>query len=131
MSYSPVGDTVALTKLAYNVYNKVYTVARDAPQQFAELSQDLKIFKAVLHHINKQLVRDTDQQYGAPVKDVLERCFRTLRGLRELTSKYENLGKAPLSGEYCLRMLIILEHRMERSWSLVEAPTVCCRSRRH
>lgn len=93
MSYSPVGDTVALTNLAYTLYTKVYAVAKNAPEQFGELSHELNIFKVVLFRIRDQVRRDTDSEYGKPVKDVLERCFQTLRGVRDLTAKYENLGK--------------------------------------
>lgn len=93
MSYSPVGDTVALTTLAYNIYKKVYAVAKNAPEQFRELSQELKIHKVVLFRIRDQIKRDTGSEYSQSVKDVLESCFQTLRGVRDLTAKYENLGK--------------------------------------
>jgi hypothetical protein len=93
MSYSPIGDTVALTKLAYNLYTAVYTVAKNAPEQFGGLSQELQVYRVVLFQIRNQVRRDVDSEYGKPVKDVLERCFQTLRGVRDLTAKYENLGK--------------------------------------
>ena len=51
MSYSPIGDTVALTKLAYTLYSRVIVVARDAPEQFAELLQDLDLYKSILYRI--------------------------------------------------------------------------------
>ncbi|KAK4692952.1 hypothetical protein P7C71_g4350, partial [Lecanoromycetidae sp. Uapishka_2] len=92
MSYSPVGDTVALTNLAYTLYTKVYAVAKNAPEEFGKLSQELNIYKVVLFRIRDQVRRDADSEYGKPVKDVLERCFQTLRGVRDLTAKYENLG---------------------------------------
>lgn len=92
MSYSIVGDTMALTKLAYSVYSKVYLVARDAPEQFAELSRDLQIFKSILYQVHDQVNRDTDSIHGTNIQDVLRRCFDTLRGLRDLTVKYEKLG---------------------------------------
>ena len=93
MSYSPIGDTVALTNLAYNLYSKVYTVAKNAPERFGDLSRELQVYRAVLFRVRDQLRRDAGSEYGKPVKDVLEQCFQTLRGVRELTAKYENLGE--------------------------------------
>lgn len=92
MSYSIVGDTVALTNLAYSVYSKVYLVARDAPEQFGEISRDLQMFKSILYQVRDQISRDTESTYGSNIQDVLRRCFDTLRGLRDMTVKYEKLG---------------------------------------
>ena len=93
MSYSPIGDTIALTKLAYALYSKVIVVARDAPEQFEALLQDLDIYKKVLYRIQSQTDHDNDPSHGVAVQDVLNRCFHTLYGLRDLTTKYENLGQ--------------------------------------
>jgi len=93
MSYSPIGDTVALTNLAYTLYSKVYAVAKEAPQQFGELSRDLRTFKVVLFRIRDQVNHDANTEYGKPVREVLEQCFQTLRSVRDLTAKYENLSK--------------------------------------
>ena len=98
MSYSPIGDTIALTKLAYTLYSRVVVVARNAPEQFEELQLDLDIYKRVLYRIRSQIEHDGDSSYSDIVQNVLTRCFRTLYGLRDLTSKYENLGKVDLSG---------------------------------
>lgn len=92
MSYSPIGDTIAVTNLAYNLYTRVYVVARDAPEQFGELARDLQIFKNVLYQVREQVGRDTDSTYSTIVQKVLRRCSDTLRGLRDLTVKYEKLG---------------------------------------
>ncbi len=92
MSYSPIGDTIAVTNLAYSVYSNVYLVARDAPDQFGEISRDMKIFKSILYQVRDQVNRDIDSTYGTDIQDVLRRCFDTLRGLRDLTAKYEKLG---------------------------------------
>lgn len=98
MSYSPIGDTIALTKLAYTLYSRVVVVARDAPEQFEALKQDLDVYKRVLYRIRSQTVHDNDPSYSATVQNVLNHCFSTLYGLRELTTKYENLGELNLSG---------------------------------
>lgn len=97
MSYSPIGDTIALTKLAYALYSRVVVVARDAPEQFDALSQDLDVYKRVLYRIRSQIGQDNDPSYGAAVQNVLNHCFSTLYGLRDLTTKYENLGEYGLS----------------------------------
>lgn len=93
MSYSPIGDTVAATRLAYTVYSKVWRVARDAPEQFGQLSQDLQIFKNILHQVRDQINRDVDSTYGTLIKDVLQSCFETLHSVRDLTARYERLGE--------------------------------------
>lgn len=92
MSYSPIGDTIALTKLAYSVYNDVIKVARSAPEKFGELSRDLQTIKSVLYHIQNQVGREVDSAYGTAVGYVLQRCFATLQELRDLTAKYQKLG---------------------------------------
>lgn len=93
MSYSPIGDTIALTKLAYALYSRVVVVARDAPEQFEALLRDLDIYKGVLYRIRSQTDHGGDPSYSVAVQAVLERCFSTLYGLRDLTTKYENLGE--------------------------------------
>ncbi|KAF6225589.1 hypothetical protein HO133_009589 [Letharia lupina] len=92
MSYSPIGDTIALTKLAYALYSRVVVVARDAPEQFEALLRDLDIYKGVLYRIRSQTDHGGDPSYSVAVQAVLERCFSTLYGLRDLTTKYENLA---------------------------------------
>ena len=93
MSYSPTGDTVALINLAYTLYARVIVVARDAPEQFKALLQDLDVYKSVLYRIKSRIDHASDPAYGVAVQDVLNPCFRTLYGLRDLTTKYENLGE--------------------------------------
>lgn len=97
MSYSPIGDTIALTKLAYTLYSKVIVVARDAPEQFEALLKDLDVYKNVLYRIRRQTDHSRDPSYRVALQAVLEPCFRTLYGLRDLTTKYENLGDYDLS----------------------------------
>ena len=93
MSFSPLGDTLAVVNLAYNLYNRVIVVARDAPEQFNELSRELQVIKGVLFHIGNQVIRDSDPASNAAVRDVLLGCCETFRGLRDLIAKYENLGR--------------------------------------
>lgn len=97
MSFSPIGDTIALTTLAYALYSRVIVVARDAPEQFDALSQDLDVYKRVLYQIRSQIGHDNDPSYSAAVQNLLNHCFSTLYSLRDLTTKYENLGEYGLS----------------------------------
>ena len=98
MSYSPIGDTIALMKLAYTLYSRVIVVARDAPEQFKALLQDLDVYKSVLYRIRSQTDRGSDPTYNDAVHNILIRCFQTLYELRDLTTKYENLGEYDLFG---------------------------------
>lgn len=118
MSYSPIGDTIALTKLAYALYSRVIVVARDAPEQFEALLQDLDTYKRVLYRIRSQADHDSDPSYSVAVQDVLDRCFRTLYGLRDLTTKYENLCECNLSSFMHATMLIISKHGVTVVFSL-------------
>ena len=93
MAYSPVGDTIALTKLAFTLYSRVFVVARDAPEQFEALLQDLDVHKSVLYLVKSQIHRATDPSYAETVHNILGRCSHTLLGLQDLTTKYENLGE--------------------------------------
>lgn len=93
MAYSPIGDTIALTKLAYTLYSRVIVVATDAPEQFEALLHDLDVYKKVLYRIGNRVENTSDPDYGRAVQDVLNRCFSTLYGLQDLTTKYENLGE--------------------------------------
>ena len=97
MSYSPIGDTLALMRLAYALYSRVIVVARDAPEQFEALLQDLDVYKRVLYRIRSQTGHDSDPSYSTAVQNVLNHCFNTLYGLQDLTTKYENLGGYDLS----------------------------------
>ena len=97
MAYSPIGDTVALTKLAYALYSRVIVVARDAPEQFEALLHDLDIYKSVLYRIGSRTDHASDPSLGVAVQGVLKSCFRTLHSLRDLTIKYENLGEYQFS----------------------------------
>ena len=102
MAYSPIGDTVALTKLAYALYSRVIIVARDAPEQFEALLQDLDIYKSVLYRIGSQTDHASDPSSGVAMQNVLKSCFRTLHSLRDLTIKYENLGEYQFSSFVCV-----------------------------
>ena len=104
MACSPIGDTVALTNLAYTLYSRVIVVAKHAPKQFEALLQDLAIYKSVLYRIRSRTDHESDPSYCEAVQDVLEYCSRTLHELRDLTIKYENLGQYQLSSFVYVRL---------------------------
>ena len=88
MSFSPIGDSIAVVKLAYELYNRFVIVARDAPDSLKALFGDLQRIKGVLFLVHN------NPTYSAAVRDVLSDCFKTLRELRDLTDKYEKLGQS-------------------------------------
>lgn len=117
MSYSPIGDTIALTKLAYTLYSRVIVVARDAPEQFEALSRDLDVYKRVLYRIRSQIDHDDDPSYSGALHNVLNHCFSTLYRLRDLTTKYENLGEYYLSSFSTFRYADSLKHGVTVAFS--------------
>lgn len=94
--YSPIGDTIALANLAYNVYAKVFAVGKIAPEQMGELSQDLRIYRVVLFRIRDQARNQVGSDYDIRVRDMLDMSFQTLREIRLLTIKYECISKHDL-----------------------------------
>lgn len=92
MSFSPISDTLTLTKLAFDLYEKGYVVARDAPKQFRELLDDLFLLKDVLWHIQEYVIQD-NAHCENPVEKILKRFSHTLNGFGDLVSKYEKLGE--------------------------------------
>ncbi len=93
MSFSPIGDTVALVHLAHSLYSRVFVVARDAPEQFEELSHELHTIKTVLYQLGRDVVGGWDSTYNALIREIVVDCYGTLRGLGDLIAKYENLGE--------------------------------------
>lgn len=100
MSVQPIGDTIALVTLAWNIYFKGYAVARDAPQEFQELLDDLLQVKRILWHIHKKVERDVnsnDEFSRKILPPLLRRCFLTLYKIEALVAKYEKLGEDQVS----------------------------------
>ena len=52
-AFQPVGDTVALTLLAYQLYRKGYQVAKSAPDEFRALLGELNVFKQTVWQVQK------------------------------------------------------------------------------
>ncbi|CAD6566113.1 MAG: hypothetical protein ASARMPREDX12_007549 [Alectoria sarmentosa] len=100
MSYSPIGDTIALTKLAYALYSRVIVVARDAPEQFEALLQDLDTYKRVLYRIRSQADHDTWSDRGVFFKRISwAKDQDAIKGFREKFREHQQLLQLVLTSE--------------------------------
>ncbi|KAI4092076.1 MAG: hypothetical protein LQ344_003731 [Seirophora lacunosa] len=86
-----VGDILQLSRLAADLYNKGWVVARDAPQEFRDLVHDLFLLKDILFIVHRKVTREPDL-YGDPTKRVLRCCFDALSDFSTLVAKYEKLA---------------------------------------
>ena len=93
-----VGDVLALTKLAWDLYHGCYLVAREAPDDFRQLVNELCSLQGVLRTLRDDINSDKSffERIGEHRKEMLERClqscFATLSKLQKLTIKYRELG---------------------------------------
>lgn len=92
MSFSPIGDTLALTRLAWDLYSRGYAVARDASKEFNSLLADLRLLKLVLWYIRDKVTRG-GKSCSESTLETLHDCFRTLYDFEALVAKFEKLGK--------------------------------------
>ncbi|KAI4185196.1 MAG: hypothetical protein LQ346_005959 [Caloplaca aetnensis] len=86
-----IGDILQLSRLAADLYNKGWAVARDAPQDFRDLVHELLLLKGILFTIHRKVERDPDA-YGDATRRVLQRCFEVLSEFSILVAKYEKLA---------------------------------------
>ncbi|KAL8946866.1 MAG: hypothetical protein Q9222_006794, partial [Ikaeria aurantiellina] len=93
-----VGDLLSVTKLAWDLYHKCYLVAREAPEDFRQLVNELASLQGVLRTLRDDVNSDTSflDRLGDSRKENLERClgscFNTLHKLQTLVIKYRELG---------------------------------------
>ena len=92
MSFN-IGDVVAVTKLAYDVYSKGFLVALNAPDQFRQLVQELSVFKDALFQIRNQTQNGGELTYDDPVRSLIKQCLQTLSDFGDFIGKYEQLGQ--------------------------------------
>lgn len=91
-------DLLTLTKLAWDLYHNCYLVARDAPDGFRQLVNELASLQGVLRSLRDDVNSDKSflERLGEDRKQTLERClqgcFNTLKELRDLVVKYRELG---------------------------------------
>lgn len=95
MSFSPIGDILALTNVAFNLYNKGFLVIRDAPTEFRSLLRQLEVSRRLIRHVGHKI--DQDGAFNNEcTREVLEICSRTLYDFEALLAKYEKLGSSLL-----------------------------------
>lgn len=93
-----VGDLLAVTKLAWDLYHNCYLVAREAPEDFRQLVNELASLQGVLRTLRDDVNSDKSflERLGDSRKETLERCvgscFDTLNRLQKLVIKYRELG---------------------------------------
>lgn len=92
------GDLLAATRLAWDLYHNCYLVARDAPDEFRQLVNELASLQGVLRTLRDDVNSDKSflDRIGDARKQTLERCltgcYETLRKLNDLVVKYRKLG---------------------------------------
>lgn len=93
-----VGDFLAATELAWNLYRYCYVVARGAPQEFQLLVQEISTLASSLRLLSEEandpksiLVRSGDDRIRM-VKEMISRVEVTLGELEKHAKKYETLG---------------------------------------
>ena len=93
-----IGDLLAVTKLAWDLYHNCFLVAREAPDDFRQLVNELASLQALLRTLRDDVNSDKSflDRLDANRKQTLERClancFDTLRQLQKLVIKYRELG---------------------------------------
>ncbi|KAI9846413.1 MAG: hypothetical protein M1837_004004 [Sclerophora amabilis] len=93
-----IGDLLAVTKLAWDLYHNCFLVAREAPEDFRQLVNELASLQGVLRTLRDDVNSDKSflEKLGESKKDMLERClggcYDTLKKLEELVTKYRQLG---------------------------------------
>lgn len=86
-----VGDALQITRFAWDLYNKGFIVARDAPEDFRGLLEQLLLLKDVLWIVQSKVDKDREV-YGDHTRRILEGCFVSLSKFQVLIAKYEKLG---------------------------------------
>ena len=86
-----VGDAISLVKLAYDLYENGYLVARHAPDEFRDLLEDLDLLKEILWGIQARFQRDGSRQDHLTER-LLSRCRQALVDFEPFLQKYQNLG---------------------------------------
>lgn len=93
-----VGDFIAVTELAWNLYRYCYVVSRGAPQEFqlllqeiTTLSQSIQLLQEAAKDPNSILARSGEARI-VMIKELISRVVATLQELRKHAQKYERLG---------------------------------------
>ena len=93
-----IGDLLSVTKLAWDLYHNCYLVAREAPEEFRQLVNELASLQSVLRTLrddvnsDKSFIERLDENRKQTLETCLKMCFETLQRLQELVIKYRKLG---------------------------------------
>lgn len=91
-------DLLAATRLAWDLYHNCYLVAREAPEEFRQLVNELASLQGVLRtlrddvHSDKSFLERMGEQKQATLTRCINSCNATLRKLQELVIRYRKLG---------------------------------------
>lgn len=91
-------DILALAKLAWDLYHTCYLAARDAPDGFRQLVNELANLQEVLRSLrddvnsNASFFDQLDDGRRQIFARCLRSCFATLHRLNELITRYRTLG---------------------------------------
>ena len=89
-----VGDVMSISKLAF----KVYTACKDAPDEYGNISDEVKSLHIVIEsaeqHLECTTLSDDKRQKG---QEVLRGCQNLLEDLDSLIGKYNSLAPASTS----------------------------------
>ncbi|KAI9717944.1 MAG: hypothetical protein M1828_007036 [Chrysothrix sp. TS-e1954] len=90
MSFS-AGDAIALTKLAVDLYQRGFKVAKAAPDSFQNLLEYLLIYRNIIWRIRARFTEDGRLEDETAVA-ALQRSDRALHAFRPLVARYQNLA---------------------------------------
>lgn len=91
-------DVLGLAKLTWDLYHTCYLVARDAPDGFRQLVNELTSLQGVLRTLrddvnsNASFFDDLEEGRRQILVRCLSSCFDTLNRLNDLISRYQALG---------------------------------------
>lgn len=95
-----VGDVIAVGKLAWDLYNDCFLVARGAPQEFRLLVDELKTVEAMMRMLGEELQRPdsvlarSGRDRQKMVQDLVLRTKEILVNLQSTFTKHRKLGNA-------------------------------------
>ncbi|KAL9082843.1 MAG: hypothetical protein Q9159_006133 [Coniocarpon cinnabarinum] len=87
-----IGDAIALAKVAADLYQHVYLVAKKAPDTYESLLIDLVTVKNVLVKVHNQARQAGEESYDRTVQDAIFACERSLEKFKPLVIKYKKLA---------------------------------------
>ena len=95
---SNAADILALTKLSWDLYHNCYLITNDAPEVFKQLVNELASLQGVLRALrddvnsNTSFFDDLEEGRRNTLQRCLDACLKTLQQLKDLITKYRNLG---------------------------------------